>query len=366
LNIFVRDGIKLGDPMKNIYLQIAEYSERLSPLVIATVIFTRGSAPQKAGNSALFNKNGLIGGTIGGGVLEGRVEKIAREAAVTGYSGIEHFELDKSIEHKSEAICGGQVSVLIESGIEKYNSLFRNIDHCLDRRKRCVVVTVIKGILAGSPVIDRFVVSDGNSEDLTEELRQKAGSVIDRLLGDMPGEVFSSVQESEPGKDADELILMEAISPQPMLIIAGAGHIGRALHHLGRFLGFEVTVIDYRPEFANKENLPEANRIIVKGIGEAISDSGLSADTYVVIVTRGHNDDASALRACIGSKARYIGMIGSKTKIEKMRRNFLENGWATEKEWKAIHAPIGLDINSKTVEEIAVSIAAELVLVRNS
>jgi xanthine dehydrogenase accessory factor len=91
----------------------------------------------------------------------------------------------------------------------------------------------------------------------------------------------------------------------------------------------------------------------------------LSDDTFVVIVTRGHNDDAAALKGCIGSKSRYVGMIGSKTKVEKMRRNFIENGWATDEQWRAIHSPVGIEINSKTVEEIAVSIAAELVLVRN-
>ncbi len=352
--------------MKSIYLQIAKYPSESSPIVIATVILTRGSAPQKAGNSALFSRNGLIGGTIGGGVLEKRVEKIAMESAVTGYSGIDHFELDKSIENKSEAICGGQVSVLIECGIERYNNLFRTIDDCIDRRKRCVVITVIKNILAGAPLIDRLAVSDDNSEGLTEELKQKAGSFLEKLLDENTGETFSYVQVNEPGRDNDELIVMEAILPQPKLIIAGAGHIGRALQHLGRFLDFEVTVIDSRQEFANTENLPDANHILVKDIGEAMSKIGLSRDTYVVILTSGHSDDASALRSCIRSNARYIGMIGSKTKIEKMRRNFIENKWASEKEWKAIHSPVGIDINSKTVEEIAVSIAAELVLVRNS
>ena len=89
-------------------------------------------------------------------------------------------------------------------------------------------------------------------------------------------------------------------------------------------------------------------------------------NTYVVIVTRGHRDDAYALKPCIGKGVAYIGMIGSKNKIAAMRAHFLENGWATSAQWDQIHAPVGLPIKSQTVEEIAVSIAAELVMVRNS
>jgi xanthine dehydrogenase accessory factor len=85
-----------------------------------------------------------------------------------------------------------------------------------------------------------------------------------------------------------------------------------------------------------------------------------------VIVTRGHKDDAEALKPCIGSDLAYTGMIGSKNKIASMRDNFIENGWATLKQWETVYTPIGLDIGSRTVEEIAISIAAQLVLVRNS
>jgi xanthine dehydrogenase accessory factor len=134
---------------------------------------------------------------------------------------------------------------------------------------------------------------------------------------------------------------------------------------LGRLLGFEVTVIDDRSEFANNTNLPDADNIIVEDIGKALSELKKIQDSYIVIVTRGHDDDAKALIPSINSRAAYIGMIGSKNKIAKMHRNFVQNGWATEEQWSAIHAPIGLDILSKTVEEIAISIAAELVFERN-
>ncbi|MCX6335507.1 MAG: XdhC family protein [Bacteroidia bacterium] len=161
------------------------------------------------------------------------------------------------------------------------------------------------------------------------------------------------------------LFFLEPVFPLPVLVIAGAGHIGKALSHLGRMLDFEVTVIDDRSEFANTENLPDADHIIMKDIGKTMSEINMVSDTYIVIVTRGHKDDAQALKPCIGSGAAYVGMIGSKEKVSRIKAEFIEKQWASEEQWNGIHTPIGLDIKSKTVEEIAISIAAELILVKN-
>jgi len=89
-------------------------------------------------------------------------------------------------------------------------------------------------------------------------------------------------------------------------------------------------------------------------------------DTYIVIVTRGHSHDAEALRPCIGSDASYVGMMGSRIKVAKMHEEFITNGWATEEQWKKICTPVGIDIGSQTVEEIAVSIAAQLIVYRGN
>ena len=126
----------------------------------------------------------------------------------------------------------------------------------------------------------------------------------------------------------------------------------------------EVTVIDDRSEYANTGKFPEADRIIVDDIGKTINKLPITSDTYIVIVTRGHRHDAEALKSCISSQAAYIGMIGSRRKIALMRENFIKKGWATAKEFDRVCAPIGLSIHSKTIEEIAVSIAAQLILIR--
>jgi xanthine dehydrogenase accessory factor len=151
----------------------------------------------------------------------------------------------------------------------------------------------------------------------------------------------------------------------PQLIIAGAGHVGKALAHLGSLLEFEVSVVDDRQEFANAQNIPDADHFLVREIGPALEALRIEPDAYIVIVTRGHNHDSEALKSCISSNAAYIGMIGSAHKVKVMKHKFLENSWATPEEWARVHTPIGIAIGSKTVQEIALSIAAQLVEVRS-
>lgn len=320
--------------MRNIYIKLAELEGDLSGIVLATVITTSGSTPVKEGGSALFDKDGLIYGTIGGGVLEGRVTVLAQEYAGTGMTRIHDFEFDNDVSRKDEAICGGRASVLIDSSIDLHQKVFRDLSEIITVRRSAVIATSALDIGKGAIRIKRELYLEGDH------------SIPDKKLD-------------------DGLLLLETIHPPKKLIIAGAGHIGKVLCHLANLLDFEVTVVDDRPEFANHQNLPDADNIIVGDIGREMSTMSPGPDTYIVIVTRGHNDDSNALRSCIGSSSAYIGMIGSRTKIEKMKRNFIDNGWATPDKWASLHTPIGLEIGSRTVEEIAVSIAAELVLVRN-
>jgi xanthine dehydrogenase accessory factor len=158
---------------------------------------------------------------------------------------------------------------------------------------------------------------------------------------------------------------LEHIKPKLRLIIAGGGHIGQALAHLASLLEFEVTVVDDRSEFANTSIFPDADHLVVKDIGSAMSEMEYGPDSYVVIVTRGHRQDGEALKACIGSGAAYIGMIGSSHKVGIMKKLFISEQWASREQWASLHTPIGLNIGSQTVQEIAMSIAAQLVEVRN-
>jgi xanthine dehydrogenase accessory factor len=352
--------------MKNIYLQILDLLSSDSPLVLATVTRAYGSTPQKPGSSALFCDKGLISGTVGGGIVEGKVQMLALEAIVSKNSGLFHFNLANDISNTEEAICGGEISVLVNANLNNYISVFKQIKHSLTHRIPGVLITMVTGITEKMVIINRYWMSDSFTPSMQDEFIEKLEPVVKKLISAQNPSDYSELEIGIHGEEPSSLFFLEAVFPPAHLVIAGAGHIGRALAHLGSLLDFEVTVIDDRPEFANSANIPDADHIIVKNIGEAMQELEKREDTYVVIVTRGHKDDASALKPCIGAGLAYTGMIGSKSKISAMRLNFIENGWAIANQWNEIHAPVGLEIKSQTVEEIAVSIAAQLVLIRNS
>ncbi len=352
--------------MKNICLEISDRQSTDSQLVLATVTRTRGSTPQKPGSSALFGKNGLMAGTVGGGIVEGKIQKMAAGAVFSKKSGHYHFDLAHDISNTEEAICGGQISVLVDADLRGSLSIFAQIKKSLAERIPGVLITIVKQAAGDEVKISRHWICESFTPSLPAESLKKIIPEVNKLISDKNPACFYEIEIGDSAEETSVLCFLQPFFPPDQLIIAGAGHIGRALAHLGSLLDFEVTVIDNRPEFANKDNIPDADHIIVKDIGEAMDEIGNGENIYVVIVTRGHKDDASALRPCIGRNLAYTGMIGSKNKISAMRISFIENGYATYAQWDKIHAPVGLAIKSQTVEEIAVSIAAELVLVRNS
>jgi xanthine dehydrogenase accessory factor len=291
---------------------------------------------------------------------------LALNVIKTKESGIYHFNLDKDISFKQDAICGGQATILIDASPGDHNAIFEQIRDSLHNRIRGVLVTIVAGVEDTNKKISRYWVTSVKKNNLPKQYTDLISRELEELLTSTNPDDFRKMELLLEGDEDSILAFLEPLFPSSQLIIAGAGHIGKALAHLGKLLNFEVTVIDDRAEFANDTNIPDADHFIIEDIGKAMQEIKKNPDNYVVIVTRGHNDDAKALRPCINSGAAYIGMIGSKTKIVKMHVEFVQKGWATEKQWSSIHAPIGLNILSKTVEEIAVSIAAQLVLVRNS
>ncbi len=352
--------------MKNIYLQLLDHQSDSYPMVLATVTRTKGSTPQKPGSSALFNKNGLIAGTVGGGVVEGRVAKLAQEALKSKKSGHFQFNLANDISSKEEAICGGQISVLIDANPGNHIHVFEQVRKSYEKRTAGVLITMVTPFSEDTWLVNRYWTTGDFQVEDAGGFMDRLGPVVTEMLSAGNPSDYREMVLSMPDEEPSSLFFLEPVFPPQKLIIAGAGHIGKALAHLGAMVGFEVTVIDDRHEYANSENIPEADHIIADEIGKALTKLNKSDDTFVVIVTRGHKDDADALKPCIGSDLAYTGMIGSRNKIAAMKSNFIDKGWATQNEWDSIHTPIGLEIKSQTVEEIAISIAAQLILVRNS
>lgn len=352
--------------MNNIYLQLSDLKSEISNLALATVTTTKGSTPQKPGSSAIFSEKGLVSGTVGGGVVEGRVERLAMEAVRSKKSGHFVFNLANDISYKEEAICGGQIYVLIDAHLKNHVRLFERLKKAYDNHIPGVLITMVTPFSEDEVMINRYWATEKKVPAIPDPFLKDIEPVIHDMIKQRNPMDYREMELSIPGEEPSSLFFMEAVFPPAVLVIAGAGHIGKALSHLAHNLNFEITVVDDRCELANSENIPDADHFIVSDIGVAFSKLVKNENTYVVIVTSGHKYDAAALRPCIGAGLAYTGMIGSRNKIAAMRQSFIENQLATEEEWAEIFTPIGLDIKSRTVEEIALSIAAQLVLVRNS
>ncbi|OGQ84801.1 MAG: hypothetical protein A3F90_08295 [Deltaproteobacteria bacterium RIFCSPLOWO2_12_FULL_60_19] len=159
-------------------------------------------------------------------------------------------------------------------------------------------------------------------------------------------------------------VFFEVLPSPPKLIVVGCGHIAVPLAKLAKVLDFHVTVLDDRILFANRDRFPDADEVRVGDMAAILKEMSITPSTYIVLITRGHKYDELCLRETIYSPAKYIGMIGSRRRIQACFQRFREEEKIAEEVIQRVYAPIGLDIGTETPEEIALSIMAEIVKVR--
>ena len=158
-------------------------------------------------------------------------------------------------------------------------------------------------------------------------------------------------------------VYVEVVEAKPVFLIVGAGHIGRSLAKLADFLDFHVAILDDRDDFASSERVPEADEVLCEDFEEALKKYPIGPSTYITLVTRGHKQDELSLRTCLGRGAAYLGMIGSRRRTGGVLEHLREDGFDPE-ELARVRTPIGLSIGAETPEEIAISIMAEVIMLR--
>ena len=207
-----------------------------------------------------------------------------------------------------------------------------------------------------------IIYPDGTMEGILadEAVTGQVADYVKRVKWDKPG-IF------QLSRDNEYVFFRDRYSQARSAIIFGGGHISQPLAEMLALLDFAVTVIDDRPEFANKARFPRAQKVICEDFSTVLASGKLTVDagTAVIIVTRGHSHDLDCLRGTINSDAGYIGMIGSKRRVKGILEMLSGEGVARKKLQK-LHAPIGLDLGAVTPAEIALCIAAEIVAVYNS
>lgn len=343
--------------MRDVVRQLASALNAALPVAYCRLVETRGSTPQKAGALMLVFADGSQAGTLGGGCVEAEVKRRAITLLAEGESEVCTFQLDSDYGWDDGLICGGRMQILIEpvtaeSGSRTYFSqLAELVEH-------------------GHGVTEA-VVFDGQASRLAAPasyLFDAADRFMVALHGasDPPGQVIDQLQplSSRPRAYASHGIAYLPFLPRCRLVIVGGGHVGQAVADLAADLEFDVWIVDDRDEFTSAARFPHAERRISGRIDQVLPNLEITPDTYCLIVTRGHNHDEEALFHLAERGARYVGLIGSRRKIKMIFDDLLGEGISRES-LANVHAPLGIDIGSQTVPEIAVSICAELVAHRN-
>lgn len=233
----------------------------------------------------------------------------------------------------------------------------------------------LEALRGGEPVVGITVVEaeDGSSAVGRRMLvwaERCAGSLgdpgADARAAELARALLRGEERAGPHRvDASWTLYLEAHRPPPELVIVGAGHIARPLCRMGAMLGFRVRVLDDRPEFATRERFPEAEEVRRADFSDPFRGVPLGPETHLVLVTRGHKYDFEALRGVLLGSAlpAYVGMVGSRRRVRAALEQLAREGVSRER-LRRVYAPVGLDVGAETPEEIAVSIAAEIVRVR--
>jgi xanthine dehydrogenase accessory factor len=352
----------MSRPPRDIHQAIADRCDKSRDFAVATVLKSVGSTPCKAGAKAIVDSGGAILGTIGGGAVEARAQQLAIEAVKIGRPLVFDFNLEGDAVEGSDPICGGMMRVLIDPAAARRHVAYSAAATARQRRERGLLLTAVQGDKApesdNAPNID--VLFFAETEIPADFAFPNADALRSVLVRE---ETALFVKESPPQGQRLE-VLVESLVPSPLLVIAGGGHVGQALALQADLVGFDILVIDDRMEFTAAGLFPEGATTRCGPVDEEIGRLSIGDDTYIVIVTPGHQHDAEALAACLKKPAAYVGMIGSRRKVEMMRKEFVYTGRATPAEFARLYAPIGLDIGSVTVPEIAASIVAQLIAVR--
>ncbi|MCL4534497.1 MAG: XdhC family protein [Bacteroidetes bacterium] len=332
-------------------------------VAVATIARTEGSTPQKVGADILVTAEGEAVGTVGGGSLEAEVCQRARALLECGGAEIAAFGLTE--EDGGTMVCGGRATFLIEAIPFGALPLYERLLVALEAKEPAVLARAVDG---PAGIVTResrktLALATGETIFLGEEQPDASvRSIIQAALADGQPRLVE-LPAGPPPEERPKVIFVEPFLPRPTLLVVGAGHVGQAISRLAKWLDFEVVVLDNRPQYVTAERFPDADTLIVDEFVPGLQAFPVTPSTYVVLVTRGHDWDEACLKAALGTPASYVGMIGSRSRVAVVLGRLREAGLGDEQLAKA-RTPIGLDIGAVTVEEIALSILAEITAVR--
>jgi len=347
--------------MRDILADLTQTIENGRPCVYCSVVETRGSTPQKAGAAMMVHADGGQSGTLGGGCVEAEVKRRALAILNTPEAEPEilRFTLDDDYGWDDGLICGGRMTMLVAPlriDVEVREPYYLRYLELIESGEGCTEVVALErhepDVAAGS----RY-------------LFDSAGTLIAQIgRGSAPIAMLDGLKPlaDRPRPSVKNGFAFLPELPRITLFIVGGGHVGQAVASLGASVDFDIWVLDDREKYASRERFPAAQKVLVGDIGRTLQElaPSIHRGMYCLVITRGHNHDEEALYHLARVNAGYVGMIGSKRKIKMIFEDLIAKG-ISEEVLAKVHAPLGIPIASRTVPEIAISIVAELIQIRN-
>lgn len=306
--------------------------------VVALVATVYRSAPRQAGSAMALFADGRILGSVTGGCVEPDVLANAREVLDGGPARLIPYGIADEDAFQVGLPCGGQVDIFVEP---MEGDAVRALASDVAEERPVAYATVVAGPGLGT----RRVVRPG--DDPSDPL---VAAALPMLATGDTGTV----------RAGNDTVLVHALVPRPAMYVFGAIDHASAVASIGKFLGYRVTVVDAREAFLTPERFPDADELVAEWPHRFLESAHVDRRTVVCVLTHDQKFDVPALRVALSTDAGYIGAMGSRRTTERRHQRLLEEG-LTEDQLARVHAPIGLSIGSKTPEEVAVAVAAEII-----
>lgn len=311
-------------------------------VALATVVRTWGSGPRGAGAKMAMTRDARLTGSVSGGCVESAVVEESHEVLETGKPKLLRFGVTDETAWDVGLSCGGTIEIFVQTLTD---AIYEPLRSAFEEERAIAKATVIKG----EPLGQTLVVDDDTADD--SAMAEAARRALD-------------AGRSEQVKLDDTEVFIDVELPPPVLVMVGGVHVAVALTTMADALGYRTVVVDPRGVFGSEERFPHAGELIREWPDKALKKLTINRSTAIATLTHDPKLDDPALEVALPSQAFYVGALGSKRTQEKRRRRLVERG-LTEDELARLHAPIGLPIGSRSPEEIALSVMAQIVATRN-
>ncbi|MEU7423321.1 XdhC/CoxI family protein [Streptomyces sp. NPDC040750] len=342
------------------------YAARV-PFGLATVVAVGGSAPRGPGAAMAVGPDGEVVGSVSGGCVEGAVFELAREVAASGEARLESFGYSDEDAFTVGLTCGGEITLLVRPVTPATEPAFGAVAGSVGAGEPVTVATVVDGPAPRGATLAVWPDTAADAPGTRGTLGTNGLDVA--VAADARGElalgatVLRHYGPHGERREDDVTVFLQSFAPPPRMLVFGAIDYAAAVARIGDFLGYRVTVCDARPVFATPRRFPAGVEVVVDWPHRYLRGVGTDERTVICVLTHDPRFDVPLLEEALRRPAAYIGAMGSRRTHDERRDRLAEAG-LTEAELSRLRSPLGLDLGARTPEEVAVSVAAEIVALR--